>query len=69
MPRIFVITNILEMRNYFFSVIPYRSEFESYQKLTSSVYRKYLQVSNLGKLPILNKFNSLVSFNNKNDKF
>jgi hypothetical protein len=62
----------------FFSVIPYRSEFESYRKLTSRVYRKYLQVSNLRKLPKLNEFNSrvtkmaikLVIFaNSKNDEF
>jgi hypothetical protein len=66
------------MRNYFFSVIPYQSEFESYRKLTIRVYRKYLLLSYLQKLLKLNEFNSrvmkmvikLVIFaNSKNDEF
>ena len=69
------------MQNYFFSVIPYQSEFKSYQKLTSQVYRKYLQVSNLQKLQKLDELRKwqlnlsflliakMTSFNSKNDKF
>ncbi len=44
-----------------FSVIPYKNEFQSYQKLMRRVYRKYLQISNLQKLPKLNEFNSRVT--------
>ncbi len=55
------ITLVKAKWNYFFSVIPYRSEFESYQKLTRRVYQKYLQVSNMRKLPKLNEFNSRVT--------
>ncbi len=62
----------------FLWVISYRSKFESYWNVTSRVYQKYLQVSNLRKLPKLNEFNSrvrkmvikLVIFDySKNDEF